>query len=176
MRKQPQARKFSRGAALFAATGLLVAGATPALAADTAAPSPLGPNQFFIGQVNGQTDLGRIAVDCDGPSDPVRTGHPAPGQTVAVLPAIRPIGVTEVIVPPITGPGFTGSVVKAIGATVSGIGVPVPAVLTEYETTAEIPTSILVPCEGTGRVVFAPSPTTPTSRPATVRVTFFTKS
>ena len=53
--------------------------ATPAAAA-----SPIGPNQHYIGLVNGKHSGAVIYVACPGPVIPGRTSPPAGNQTVAV--------------------------------------------------------------------------------------------
>jgi hypothetical protein len=147
---------------LIAATGLAVA-ATPASAA-TVDPAPIGPHQYFAGVVNGQTGQALIQMGCIGPIHPGQTGHPLPGQTVNVVPV--PSSTT-------TDVGYTGSAATAIDVT---MGAPsstvIFAVLRYYGVTAPIPTSLVLPCAGSGTVVFIPSPTSTTARSASVAVTF----
>lgn len=169
---RPVARRLARwGAPLgVAATALLVGTATPALAAPRVVvdPGPIGPNQAFIGLVNGQSGASRVAVTCDGPIDIVRTGHPVAGQTFKVSSVVT--GSTEL-------PGFTGSDAKSITAGLGPSSATVPSVaFSFYEVTAAIPTSLVVPCSGTGAVVFTPSRTSSTSRSAVVEVTFVSKA
>lgn len=161
-------RTFSRLCLPLGAAAALLVGATPAMAGGTVDPAPVGPNQFFTGLVNGASGLSRIAVMCDGPIDFVPTGHPVAGQTLEVVPA-DPAGVVA--------PGFTGSAARAIGVRFAPASLATPpVVLRFYRTIAQIPTDILVPCTGAGAVSFVPTPSTPTARTATVKVTFVTKS
>jgi hypothetical protein len=142
-----------------------LAGAGPAMAAE---PSPIGPNQFFTGFVNGLTDEARVAVVCDGPrgEDGVPTGHPAAGQTVEVRPLV-----TANPGPPLSNFGFTGSAGKAVGVQFSGSDPAGPAVLMRhYNEPAEIPTNILVPCDARGAATFVPVPTSRSAASATVRL------
>jgi hypothetical protein len=166
-----KSKAFHRWAAplSLAATAVLLSAATPAMAGPGVVvdPGPIGPNQAFIGLVNGLSGQSRIAVTCDGPIDIVRTGHPVAGQTFKVSSVVT--GSTEI-------PGFTGSDAKSITADLGlSAGTTPPAVFTFYEVTAPIPTTLSVPCSGTGAVVFTPNRTSATSRTASVKVTFFSK-
>jgi hypothetical protein len=141
------------------AASLLAAVASPALAdAGT-----VGPNQSFVGLVNGQVDRAVVQMACFGPGRPGQVGHPLPGQTVAV----RQVPGTT------AGAGFTGSAARSIVALFSPSASADPtAVFTRYGVAQEIPTAILLPCSGTGEVVFFARPGSTTARSATVRVVF----
>ena len=119
----------------------------------------IGPNQYFSASVNGQLGIGSpatIQMSCFGPLHPGQTGHPMAGQTVEVF---RP----EVIV---THQGFTGPNAHSISAFFNGPP-PSPAVaagnvtFTRYAVAKKIPTSLVLPCAGTGNVYFVPFPKTP---------------
>jgi hypothetical protein len=144
---------------MSAVASTVVAVATPAAAAD-----PIGPNQYFVGLVNGRTAQSSIRVACLGPVRPGALGRPVPGQTVMVRLA------------PWTGPtpmGFTGSAARAIVALLSPSATNDPSVtMTEYNVAAPIPTHITLPCTGTGQVFFFARPTSPTARATGVEVTF----
>jgi hypothetical protein len=146
-------------------TVLSAAAASAALA--SAAPASavaVGPHQSFAGLVNTRISDATIGVLCPGPT---ATGHPLPDQTVAV----------ELVVPPITSTeGYTGLDATSI---VAWLNWPTPmappppvkvAAFTGYGTAA-IPTSLTVPCSGTGVMTFVPTPDDG-GRPATVNVTF----
>lgn len=47
-----------------------------------------------------------------------------------------------------------------------------PVILRDYAVSAPIPTSLTLPCSGSGTVAFVPEPTSPTAHTATVTVTF----
>jgi hypothetical protein len=108
---------------------------------------------------------------CFGPIKPGQMGHPFSGQTVEVF---RP----EVIVGRF---GYTGSSATSI---VAFFGPPPPTPVTTppttstvtfryYGVTKQIPTSLLLPCAGTGNVYFVPLPMSPpTSKPAVVPVAY----
>ncbi len=129
------------------------------------------PGQVFGGLVNASTGSPApvtIAMGCFGPIRPGQTGHPFAGQTVEVF---RP----EVVQGHF---GFTGSAATAIGAF---FGPPPPSAtpvassyvrLSHYGVAEAIPTSLTLPCGGAGQVTFVPLPMSPTSRTATVAVTF----
>ena len=147
----------------------LVAGAavaTPALAAG----GPIGPKQYFYGEVFGlssSTLPNVIAVACAGPAT---IGHPVAGQYVAAHQIFPPIAATT---------GYTGNDANEINVnlfysqgTISVL-TPVFATLRYYDQNVEIPTSLTVPCNGTGVLDFTPSPDPGNSGSASsVTVTF----
>jgi hypothetical protein len=155
--------KFRRWYLVLGVTAAALAGASPALAGVVVDPGPIRPEQSFVGLVNGVSDRARIVVNCGGPITPGKTGHPVAGQTVAVQ---------QVIGAPVQKPGegFTGTAGKEIGVALA-TSVP-PLRLRFYGTSAQIPTDVPVPCSGESVVVFAPEPTSPTARAATVKVLF----
>jgi hypothetical protein len=116
--------------------------AVPGAAA--AAPSKIGPNQHFAGFVNGQSSDATIYVVCSGPSG--QTGHVAGGQTLSVRKAA-------------CGPGFTGPFSQIYAWVVPPPGGPPPTqvTFTRYGTMG-MPTSLTVPCGGTGKVEFSSCP------------------
>lgn len=147
---------FSRTASrvAIASAVVLVAGgalATPAMADG----GQVGPRQYFHGEVFGLTSSTAqnvIQVACAGPET---TGHPVAGQYVAAHQFFPPVATTY---------GYTGNFGTEIDVnliySVAAITVVTPtfAKLTFYDTKAEIPTSLTVPCNGTGVAVFTPSP------------------
>lgn len=139
-----------------------VAAVVPAAAASA---GTIGPQQYYVGLVNMHTANAVIDVLCPGPVD---SGHPIADQTVGV----------NQIFPPITDTiGYTGLTADSIEAWLSW---PVPtaivpepvhvATFTSYGT-ALIPTTITVPCSGTGVMSFIPNPDDG-GRASTVQVTF----
>jgi hypothetical protein len=151
----------------------LLATASPAIAEPVVDPIPIGPNQAFVGVVNGSRVEGRIAVRCFAPTgaEP-NTGNPIAGQTVAV----ENVFTTEsdaVVGPPLPVLGFTGSAGRVVGVNfgTSDLTKP-PVVIRAYNVAVPIPTDIVVPCRGSGVVRFDPLPTSPTARPGAVKVTF----
>ena len=141
----------------FAVIGTLAA-AIPAQA------TTIGPRQYFAGQVFGDTAQSVINVACG----PVQlSGHPAPGQTVDVTQLLPPVSTTA---------GYTGDLAVEIDASLilptspaSG-GVPI-ATFTQYSQKLPIPTSITVPCGGTGVMSFSPYPLD-SGKASNVQVTF----
>jgi hypothetical protein len=148
----------------LAAATLLLAAPAPAFADGVIDPAPIGPNQTFIGEVNDQATKATIRMACVGPVRLGQTGHPLAGQTVKVLPVSGPTPVD---------PGYTGSAAHHVdvffGVSSSAVA---PVVLTSWAVPANIPTTLVLPCYGTGTVTFAPYPTSPTARSATVEVAF----
>jgi hypothetical protein len=136
----------------IASAVMLVAGG--ALAAPAMADGgQVGPKQYFYGEVFGLTSAsaqGVIQVSCVGGA---ATGHPVAGQYVAAH---------QIFPPPPTTYGYTGNFGTEIDVnltwSVGTITVVTPtfATLTYYDTKAEIPASLTVPCGGTGVAVFTP--------------------
>jgi hypothetical protein len=125
--------------------------ATPAMADG----GQVGPKQYYNGEFFGLTSTGAqnvIQVSCAGAAS---TGHPAAGQYVAAHQFFPPITTTY---------GYTGNSGTQINVnltySVGTITVVTPtfATLYYYDTKSEIPTSLTVPCSGTGVLGFAPSP------------------
>jgi hypothetical protein len=143
---------------LASATVALFAAAAPAGAAILPGPTPVGPGQWFVPFVNGQSSVASILVDC--PSGV--SGHPARGQTIAVQQA-NP-ATTQAT-------GFTGDAAAAIDI---GPGDPrdTPVQLRLYDQVVALPTTLIVPCSGSGLFTFVPDPTSPTAVPASVKVTY----
>src|SRR4029450_2178268 len=116
-----------------------VLGLATAPAAHAGPTTPIGPNQFFVGVVNGASADARILVSCDGPG---RTGHPLAGQTAAALP---------VSTPTTPAPASTGEAGKALGVGAGATSAPEPLVeLRFYQVRDPIPTTVEVPCGGSG--------------------------
>jgi hypothetical protein len=137
----------------IASAVMLVAGgalAAPAMASG----GPVGPKQYFYGEFLGLTSSTAsnvIRVACAGPAT---TGHPVAGQYLAA----------HQFYPPATTSGYTGNHATEIDVnliySVGTITVVTPtfATLLYYDTKSEIPTSLTVPCNGTGVLDFTPSP------------------
>jgi hypothetical protein len=128
----------------------------------------VGPHQYFAGSVNGSpggpTPV-TIRVVCPGPE--AQRGHPLSGQTVEVGPAVTTA----------SSIGYTGSDASSIRAF---FGPPPPTAtgsgqvsFRRYGVPKAIPTSLSLPCQGTGVVTFIPFPESPpTSRSASVPVQY----
>jgi hypothetical protein len=134
----------------------------------------VGPDQYFGALVNGHNGVAApalIQMACFGPIRPGETGHPMAGQTVEVVLPVSTAGSV----------GFTGananSIVAFFGApppTATGVGPSASNVtFKHYGVAKKIPTSLVLPCAGTGNVFFVPLPMSPpSSRAATVRVSY----
>jgi len=148
----------------LAAAAILAASPAPAFADGIVDPAPIGPNQAFFGYVNDASTNATIQMACFGPVFPGQTGHPMDGQTVKALPVSSPTPLR---------PGFTGSAATEIGVgfDLSSSAVP-PVVLRMWAVAAKIPTTLTLPCFGTGTVTFVPLPSSATARSATVQVTY----
>jgi hypothetical protein len=133
----------------------------------------VGPDQYFTGVING-TDGNTVTpipirMACFGPVRPGQTGHPMRGQTLAV----------HQLFPPSSSSGSLGKTGND-----SEIGVffnaPPPSaapsdttrVFTRYDRTRKLPTTLSLPCSGTGTVWFTPIPVVPPSQSASVPVEF----
>ena len=128
-------------------------------------PLPIGPGITFSGVVNGAETNAVIQVVCPGPITPGETGHPVSGQYL------------EVVTAPATNAdtGYTGTAADSIDAyilTPTGTATGPAVVFNSFYVKEPIPTSIELPCSGTGSTTFVPEPTSPTARSATVTVTF----
>jgi hypothetical protein len=145
-------------AVFFIATIVIVIGTAATPAAPTT--SPVGPRQHYIGLVNAEHTGAIIYVVCPGPAS--RSGPPAGGQTVAVRKVL-------------SGGGYTGSFAHEIWARFGNDQVHVVG-FTAYNVDKPIPTSLRLPCQGTGSVTFTTcsgtQPCAANSKPDTVTVTF----
>jgi len=145
---------------LLVSTATIVAALCFTAASAAANPVPIGPNQYFAGLVNGTHNRPVIYMICPGPTFPGQTGHPESGQNVSVT---QTTALTA---------GFTGSLANSIVVTFPGPVSNTAITLKFYDTPAAIPTSLFLPCSGTGQVRYNPEPTSPTARADVVTVTF----
>ncbi|HEV2344249.1 MAG TPA: hypothetical protein VGS97_09165 [Actinocrinis sp.] len=148
-------------AAAFASVALT---GSAAIAAPVGDPAPIGPNTPFIALVNGKTADAVIAVVCPFPPTPGELGAPLSGQYVEVEP--------EVVTP--TGTfGFTGSAANSIDAVFTPASALSEAiVIKDWFVQVPIPTTLRLPCSGSGVVSFDPMPTSNTAHSYTVTVTY----
>jgi hypothetical protein len=137
-------RMLRRLGPLGAAVLSILACATPASAGGL---EPIGPDQYYVGVVNGHFGQSVIAVDCVG-----QTGHPLPHQSITAQRIPAPDGPK-----PNVSAGFTGSAVPKtttwIGAGLDGSTSPFID-LEYYGQPAEIPITLSLPCETTGTIGF----------------------
>ena len=127
--------------------GIALAGLGPAVGS-AAAQQPIGPNQHFIGLVNGSNNDPEVRVVCGGPVSPGRTGQVAGGQSMSVAHVA-------------SGGGYTGPVSQVYAWFVpssSSSARPTQLKFIEYGVSQSIPTSIQVPCYGNGHVEFSSCP------------------
>lgn len=147
---------------LTAAVGLAAGSPVGAQAAG----APIGPKQAFSGLVNGAGANAVIEMACFGPTRPGQMGHPLAGQSLEVL---RSAAVAH--------GGFTGRAHEIAGylafpASATATGVAKAAIFGSYGTAAEIPTSVELPCWGSGQAEFTPVMGGRTARSASVSVSF----
>jgi hypothetical protein len=135
----------------------IVAAAIWLTAASASAQQLIQPNQPFGGVVNGNTVKGTVYVVCPGPVFPGRTGPPAGGQSLMVV--FGDLGGN-------TGAAGT-SVVAAFREDQSA-----QVKFTEYGVPQAVPSSLRLPCGGSGSVSFRPAPTSSTARTDTVPVDY----
>ncbi len=138
------------------------------LQAGPAQAGSVGPKQYFTGVINGKdgntTIPIKIKMACTGAS---QTGHPLAGQTLAV----------HQLFPPASGSlGYTGndSNIRVFFAAPPGAARAdaTSRIFTRYDSPKSLPTSLTLPCSGTGKVWFSPVPVVPPSRSAVVPVRF----
>jgi hypothetical protein len=165
---------------LWRATGIfllvLAATAAAALPAGAAGKGKVGPEQYFTGVING-TDgntINPITIEmgCFGPLHPGQTGHPLKGQTLAVHQMFPPGQASGSL--GYTGNGseigvFFHAPPSARSRARAAAGTPV---FTRYDKPRPLPTSVTLPCSGTGTVWFVPIPGVPPSTSASVPVQF----
>jgi hypothetical protein len=143
-----------------AVAGFALAGLAFAPAAAAAA-TPIGPNQIFLGRVNGSSTTVKFDVVCPGAAN---KGH-AVNDTVGV----------EKLQDPIPGFGRTGkaSAIEAKLEYTSGtLAVLEPVTKFTTYTTKPVPSSVVTPCSGTGKMIFAPVNGGDGATPSSVPVTF----
>jgi hypothetical protein len=145
-------------AVLLIGTVAVVIGSVAPAAATT---SPIRPHQHYVGLVNAKHVGAVIYVVCPGPATG-QSGPPAGNQTVAVRKVL-------------SGGGYTGSFAREIWAQFGRDEFHVVA-FTAYNVAKPIPTSLRVPCQGTGTVTFTTCfgtlPCAANSKANTVPVTF----
>lgn len=152
----------------------LAALAAPAASADVAPPpTPVGPDTYFTAAVEpGYVFPGGvpiIKVICPGPVVVGQTGHPLAGQYIEAYRLLPPVTASAV--------GFTGSAADQIDALFTFTGptaaaVNPPVVIKEFDVAVPIPTTLNLPCGGSGTVSFVPVPTSPTARGVAVPVEY----
>lgn len=115
------------------------------------------PNEEFVGLVNGSTGGHQpavVKVACPSP-DPNQRTHPLPHQTLAVsIPAASGGTVGN------TGPDAT-HITAVFGIPPSSTATGGLATFKHFGHAKPIPTSISVPCSGTGYITFLPFPRVP---------------
>jgi hypothetical protein len=136
-----------------------------------AAIHPIRPAQYFNGLVNRSAGDGTIQLACPAPFHAGETGHPIAGQDVSVRQLFPPSAVSTL--------GFTGTAstiaasLTVVSATSAIATRPIPlAVFSLYDRPVAIPTTLTLPCGGSGAVVFDPVQGGNTARADAVRVKF----
>ncbi len=153
--------------------GLVILG-TLALSLPAGAAAKVGPHQFFTGVINGTdgntvTPIG-IEMACFGPLHPGQTGHPLRGQTLAVHQLFPPSPTDGSLGN--TGDDSTIDVFFRAPPPASAEATADPTAFTRYDKTKKLPTSLTLPCSGTGTVWFVPIPVVPPSQSAAAPVQF----
>lgn len=155
-----------------ALAALALAGlAAPAASADSIPPSPVGPNEYFTAYVNPDRafpgSVPTIYVACPGAITPGETGHPMANQYLEAHRLFPPVASASV--------GFTGAAATQIDAIFSGEFTALPnppVVITDFDLLVPIPTTLNLPCGGSGTVSFVPIPTSATARDYAVHVAY----
>ena len=150
---------MTRKTVAVVAVGVTLSGVVSGGVAAASGPH-VGPNQSFVGTLNGKAANAQLRVLCPGPTT---HGHALANQPLEVL-----------LVPPSsTGLGFTGTRATSIVADlVQNIALTHLATFTDYGMTVTFPTSLTVPCSGRATLNFIPAPSSPTSRPYNLTITF----
>lgn len=127
---------------------------------------PIRPHQPFVGLINNSDGIEEpvgINMACFGPVRPGQRGHPMADQSVGV-------GQPEATAGTFGNTGSKGTSIIAF------FGTP-PTTTTGSVTfhrygTVKLPTSLLLPCSGSGTVTFVALPKSPSERSFNVPVTF----
>ena len=146
-----------RALAFLAITAAVVAATIGTAGASPAHGPRIGPNQVFVGRVNGSTGQQQpavIKVACPGPAQG-QTTHPLPHQTLEVSPPASTAATVGH-----TGPDAT-HIDAFLGIPPSGTVTGDLATFTHYGHAKRLPTSITVPCSGSGYITFIPFPRVP---------------
>jgi hypothetical protein len=116
-------------------------------AAAASAGAPIKAGQHFVGLVNGKHSAPIVKTVCPGPVGPKSMGPVAGRQTMSVVHDRK-------------GHGYTGLFhsIYAWFQPATGGSAPTQLHFVHYSTAKAIPTSIRVPCGGTGTVVFSSCP------------------
>lgn len=134
------------GSRWLAALSVLMLGLTGLGGGVAEAAQPIRPHQHFVGLVNGHDSQAVVYTFCPGGIYQGETGPVAGGQTMSVERRANALGNT--------GP-FTQ--IYAWFVPTSNSGTPTMLQFTTYST-EPIPTSIQVPCYGSGKVEFSSCP------------------
>jgi hypothetical protein len=155
-------RRLAVGVAIGA---IALFGSAAVAAAQVQDPVSIGPNQSFVGLVNGSRSNAVIEMACFGPSQPGEYGHPLASQSLEV----QPVG-------PVANPvawGFTGTA-RQVEATyaISNTLEILLASFSSYYVKAPLSTSLSFPCSGTAVIPFTPVDGGPFARPWNTTVRF----
>jgi hypothetical protein len=156
---------MNRGTCIRWVFVLSIASATLSVgAAGALAQTPIGPDQHFVGLVNGSKAPVTVDTVCPGPVGKGHQGPVAGGQTMSVAEVSR-------------SRGFTGPFSDVYSWFVPRHDeTPVELTFSAYGDPQMIPSTVRVPCSGTGRAEFSSCPyLAPCAAgwvPTYVRVTF----
>jgi hypothetical protein len=156
------AKRITLGLGSACLAGIVTAG--PAVADPTPTALPIGPNQIYLGLVNGDQPKATFTVACPGPVSTTSIGHPV-ADTVAV----------ERLIDPIPGFGRTGnatSIAVTLAFARGPVGVVEPVTTFGSYRTKAVPDTLTTPCGGTGVVRFHPVGGGTGASDTTVTVTF----
>jgi hypothetical protein len=134
--------------------------------APASAGQEIGSGQAFAASVAGAFDSATIDVACHGHVRNGRAGHPVDGQQLEVLSPPPPVAAGPIHT------GQTGTAATEIVAVLRGDRPVVLARFSGYFQLVAIPTSLKLPCTGSGVVRFVPRPASADSSAAWVSVTF----
>lgn len=128
-----------------------------------ARPTAIGAKQHFVGLVNGHAANATILMACPFPLHSGETSHPLSGQTLSVQ---QPSATSRSV-------GYTGSRGQSVDATfvLSSTADTSTVTFTKYGS-QPIPDTFLLPCSGSGTVVFSAKPTSKAAQSATVTVNY----
>ena len=136
-----------RGIEVAVVSLLFVVGVTVPFVSEADSATPIKSGEHFLGLVNGTHKEPIVKTVCPGPVRPTSMGRVAGRQTMSIVHVRK-------------GGGYTGlfSSVYAWFQPVTSGARPIELRFTSYATPRTIPTSIRVPCGGSGTVVFSSCP------------------
>ena len=156
---------MGRTSRVLIVAGVMAGSMIPVAASGARAGGTIRPDQTFFGLVNGDATAATVAVACPEAVRPGETGPPVSGQTIAVRspsPSVTPGGAT----------GARGTTIVAQFLTTSTAATS--SITFDHYGSKVLPSTLMLPCLGSGSIVFTPRPTSTTAHSESMTVTYVT--